>query len=192
MVSTARAPSASSDGLEVLARLRHPLTPPLFLGSPAECLTRVRDKYSRAAEVRECSRLAALGLEPLELDIVRRHVAPGGRLLDVGCGAGRAALGFARAGFRVTAIDIAPRMIAAARAGAAREGLAIDFRVQSVTELNDPPNSYDGAYFAVSLQHVPGRARRIDALRLHRAGARPRRRARPRGDLPRPSRHPLA
>jgi SAM-dependent methyltransferase len=158
------------DGLEVLARLRHPLTPPLFLGSPAACLTRVRDKYSRAAEVREYARLAGLGLEPLELDIVCRHLPPGGRLLDVGCGAGREAFGFARAGFRVTAIDLAPGMIAAARAGAAREGLRVDFRVQSVTDLDDAPGSYDGAYFAVSYQHVPGRARRIDALgRIRRA-----------------------
>jgi hypothetical protein len=40
-----------------------------------------------------------------------------------------------------------------------------------VTELNDPPGSYDGAFVAFSvLHHIPGRARRIGALaRLRRA-----------------------
>ncbi len=65
---------------------------------------------------------------PSELEIVERHVRPGGRLLDVGCGAGREAIGFARAGFRVVAIDLAPGMIEAARDHARREGLAIEFR----------------------------------------------------------------
>jgi SAM-dependent methyltransferase len=159
------------DALEVLARLRHPLTPPLFLGGADECLAAVRAKYSRGAEVKEYARLATVGSEALELESVQRSVKPGGRLLDVGCGAGREALGFARAGFRVTAIDIAPGMIAAARANAEGAGLAIDFRVQSVTELNDPPGSYDGAFVAFSvLHHIPGRARRIDALaRIRRA-----------------------
>ncbi len=157
------------DALEVLARLRHPLTPPLFQGGADECLAAVRAKYSREAEVREYARLVTVGSEALELESVQRWVKPAGRLLDVGCGAGREALGFARAGFRVTAIDIAPGMIAAARASADGAGLAIDFRVQSVTELDDPPGSYDGAYVAFSvLHHIPGRARRIDALRCIR------------------------
>jgi len=157
------------DGLEVLARFRHPLTPPLFQGNAEDSLVGVRDKYSREAEVRAYSRIAAIGSEALELEMVQRYVKPGGRLLDVGCGAGREALGFARAGFRVTAIDIAPGMIAAARVNAERAGLAIDFRVQSVTELDEPPRSYDGVYLAFSvLHHISGRARRIDALRLIR------------------------
>jgi SAM-dependent methyltransferase len=154
------------DGLEVLARFRHPLTPPLFQGTAEDSLVGVRDKYSRAAEVRAYSRIAEVGSEALELETVQRYVKPGGRLLDIGCGAGREALGFARGGFRVTAIDIAPGMIVAARVNAERAGLAIDFRVQSVTELDDPPSSYDGAYLAFSvLHHIAGRARRIDALR---------------------------
>src|SRR5262249_16875027 len=112
------------------------------------------------------SRIAAIGSEALELETVRRHVKPGGRVLDVGCGAGREALGFARTGFRVTAIDIAPGMIAAARANAERPGLPIDVQVRDSPELNEPPGSYGGVYLAFSvLHHVPGRARRIDVLR---------------------------
>jgi len=156
--------------LEVLGRLRHPLTPSLYLGSAQTCLAGVRDKYDREGEAQEYARLALTGLDPLEREIVERHVKPGGRILDIGCGAGREALGFARAGFRVVGIDVAPRMIELARANALREGLDITFRVQSVTELDEPPGSFDGAYWAASYHHVPGRALRVQTLgRIRRA-----------------------
>jgi SAM-dependent methyltransferase len=134
------------DAFEVLGRFRHPFTPSLYLGSPEACL-------------------AVTGLDPVERETVARHVKPGGRLLDIGCGAGREALGFARMAFRVTAIDIAPRMIEAARLNAEREGLEVAFKVQSATELEAPPGSFDGAYWAGSYHHVPGRALRIQTLR---------------------------
>jgi SAM-dependent methyltransferase len=152
------------DLLEILARFRHPLTPPVFLGDAAACLAGVRDKYGSRAEVRRYATLASAGADASELDLVGRHVESGGRLLDVGCGAGREAIGFARAGYRVVAIDIAARMIEAAREAARREGLAIEFRVQSATDLDDPPGSYDGAFFSGSFQHIPGRALRIATL----------------------------
>jgi len=154
------------DALEVLARFRRPLTPPLFQGSPELSLAGVREKYDRAAEVRQYARRAEEGAGPFELEIVERHVRPGGRLLDVGCGAGREAIGFARAGFSVVAIDLAPGMIEAARENARREGLAIEFRVQSATELADPPGSFDGVFCAgAAYNHIPGRALRIETLR---------------------------
>lgn len=156
--------AAAVDALDVLARLRHPLTPPLFQGSAQACLARVREKYESAAEVIQYARRAAAGAEAFELELVRRHVKPGGRLLDVGCGAGREAIGFARAGFDVVAIDLAPAMIDAARANARREGLAIEFRVQSMTELAEPPGTFDGAFCSSPLNHVPGKALRVEAL----------------------------
>lgn len=153
------------DALEILSRFAHPFTPTLYLGSAGACLSGVRDKYDREAEARQYSSLASGVLEPVEREIVLRHVRPGGRILDIGCGAGREALGLARAGFRVVAIDIAPRMIEAARANAEREGLAITFRVQSATELDEPPGSFDAAYWAGSYHHIPGRALRVETLR---------------------------
>jgi SAM-dependent methyltransferase len=154
-----------ADALEVAGRVTRPLTPPLYLGDPDACLGEIRDKYSRASEVRRYATLASGELERLELELVSAALGRGGRLLDVGCGAGREALGLARAGYRVVGIDLSATMIAAAREAAARAGLAIEFRVQSLTELADPPGSYDGAYIAAALHHVPGRARRVDALR---------------------------
>ena len=65
----------------------------------------------------------------------RLGVLPGARLLDVGCGSGSLALLAARAGARVSAVDIAPNWIARARARAAAERLEVDFREGDVDAL---------------------------------------------------------
>ncbi|MFI5339007.1 MAG: class I SAM-dependent methyltransferase [Candidatus Methylomirabilales bacterium] len=157
--------SRAVDVLELLWRLRHPFTPPLFLGSTDACLAGIREKYNHPVEAHEYSRLTGTGLCPIEREILDRHLKPGGRLLDIGCGAGREALGLARAGFQVIGIDIAPRMIEAARVNAQREGLRVTFRVQNATDLDEPLDSFDGAYWAGSYHHIPGRSLRIETLR---------------------------
>jgi SAM-dependent methyltransferase len=153
------------DALEVLARFGHPLSPPLAFGSPHALLAAVRDKYGREGEVCRYSALVVAAAEAFELELVARHVRPGGSILDIGCGAGREAIGFVRAGFRVVGIDIAPAMVAASRRNARALGLTIDFKIQSATDLDEPSDTYDGAFFSGSFQHVPGRALRIDTLR---------------------------
>ncbi|MFE0581075.1 class I SAM-dependent methyltransferase [Streptomyces sp. NPDC058874] len=50
------------------------------------------------------------------------HLPPG-RALDLGCGAGGNALALAERGWRVTAVDLAPRAIASTRASACARGL---------------------------------------------------------------------
>ena len=155
---------------EILNRFHHPLTPPIFLGSADACIEGVRAKYGNPVEVSEYRRQALGGAEPEELEFVRAHVKPGGRLLVIGCGAGREALDFARAGHRVTGIDLVPAMIEAARQLAREAGLAIEFRVRSVTDLDEPPGSYDAVYLGSPLHHIPGRAQRIAMLgRIRRA-----------------------
>lgn len=60
----------------------------------------------------------------------------GKRALDVGCGAGLLAEPLARLGARVTAIDAAPELIAAARTHAEAAGLSIDYRAGAVEALD--------------------------------------------------------
>lgn len=67
------------------------------------------------------------------------------RILDVGCGAGSNSLFLARAGYRVTGIDLAEGAIAAARARAARAGLAVEFRVADALRVPFPRGEFDGA-----------------------------------------------
>ena len=94
-----------------LERLRRPFFPPLFMGGEERLLAQLAAAYDAEAEV--IARETALMLE--EQALIERHLAPGRRLLDVGCGAGREAIGFARAGIEVVGIDVAPTMIARAR-----------------------------------------------------------------------------
>ncbi|HEX8389203.1 MAG TPA: bifunctional 2-polyprenyl-6-hydroxyphenol methylase/3-demethylubiquinol 3-O-methyltransferase UbiG [Sphingomonas sp.] len=63
-----------------------------------------------------------------------RSFAPlaGRTALDVGCGAGLLAEPLARLGAAVTGIDAAPELVEAARAHAAAQGLAIDYRAGGV------------------------------------------------------------
>jgi SAM-dependent methyltransferase len=56
----------------------------------------------------------------------RLAIEPGDRVLDLGCGPGMLALGFARLGMTAVAMDPEPDMLAEARAGAAEAGLALE------------------------------------------------------------------
>jgi SAM-dependent methyltransferase len=161
------------DAFELAARLSHPLMPSLSVGPPEASLAGVRAKYNREVEARQYAGHVALGLDQTEQEIVTRHLPPGARILDVGCGAGREAVGLARLGYRVVGIDIAPRMIARARAEAERQGLGIEFRVQTVTDLEEPPGSFDAAYWVGSYHHIPGRALRVETLRRLRGALAP-------------------
>jgi len=59
---------------------------------------------------------------------VLRHVAPGERLLDVGCGTGTLAIEAARSGAAVVAIDRSAAMLSIARDKAALAGVSVDWQ----------------------------------------------------------------
>jgi len=79
-----------------------------------------------------------------ELFFRRLDVAPGTKLLDVGCGAGQLALIAARAGAEVSGCDIATNWLEKARSRAAAEGLKISFEEGDAESL-----PYDDAQFDV-------------------------------------------
>jgi SAM-dependent methyltransferase len=86
--------------------------------------------------------------------IERLALAPGTRVLDVACGSGNLSLPAARAGARVTGLDIAPNLIETARNRASALGLNIDFDEGDAEELPYADASFDsvvtmfGAMFA--------------------------------------------
>jgi 2-polyprenyl-6-hydroxyphenyl methylase/3-demethylubiquinone-9 3-methyltransferase len=71
--------------------------------------------------------------------------------LDVGCGAGLLAEPLARLGARVTAVDAAPGLIAAAKLHADGQGLDIDYRVAAVEEIG---GHYDLVTSMEVIEHV--------------------------------------
>jgi ubiquinone/menaquinone biosynthesis C-methylase UbiE len=73
-------------------------------------------------------KIAELTTPAGEQFVARLGLKPGMRVLDVGCGTGNQSIPAARTGAQVTAVDIAPNLLAQARERASREGLDIAFQ----------------------------------------------------------------
>ena len=113
-------------------------------------------------------------LEPGALEFLERlAVAPGTRMLDVACGAGQIAFPAARAGVRVTGIDIAANLIEQARAGAKAEALDIHFDEGDAEALTFDDASFDLVVSLIGAMFAP-RPERVAAelVRVCRPGGR--------------------
>jgi 2-polyprenyl-3-methyl-5-hydroxy-6-metoxy-1,4-benzoquinol methylase len=77
------------------------------------------------------------------------QVPAGGDILDAGCGSGRDALAFQKAGYRVTAFDASPEMCRMARQYT--ELPVIQMTFQEVIWRS----AFDGIWACASLLHVP-------------------------------------
>ena len=83
-------------------------------------------------------------------------------VLDVGCGAGVEVVRFARAGARVTGVDLAPSAIALARQNLAQQGLTARLEVADGEALPFPDTSFDFVYAHGVVQYT-GDDRRLVA-----------------------------
>lgn len=80
-----------------------------------------------------------------------RHVRPGGRILDAGCGVGRNALAFAERGYLVVAFDASADMVRLARERTAGRAEVLQLRFDNVAWREE----FDGIWACASLLHVP-------------------------------------
>lgn len=106
--------------------------------------------------------------------IERLAPQPGEHWLDLACGTGAVAERAARAGARVTGIDLAPSLIETARRRAQAAGLEIDYRVgdcEDLTEIGDA--AYDFVSSTCGIMFAPDHAATAGELaRVLRPGGR--------------------
>jgi tellurite methyltransferase len=87
-----------------------------------------------------------------ELDLIIELHSPGCTILDLGCGSGRNALPLARAGLRVTAVDVSSAACSSLKRRAKRCGATIDVVEQDVSRF-DFDRHYD-AIIAHGVLHL--------------------------------------
>lgn len=149
-----------------LSKIPSLFNPDLFIKKSADSLHSVAEKYNSAEEVEFHSQLISEGLEEWERNIIERYMKPEAKLLDVGCGAGREAIALVKMGFEVMGIDISPNMVAKATENAKKEGLNINFKVQSVTDIDCPAKYFDYVLFSREIySYIPTKKLRIETLR---------------------------
>jgi SAM-dependent methyltransferase len=107
-------------------------------------------------------------LEPGALEILARiSIEPGMRILDVACGAGQISIPAARAGAKVTGVDIATNLVEQARARSQAENLDARFDEGDAEMLPYSDGSFDivisliGAMFAPRPERVAAELKRV-------------------------------
>lgn len=79
--------------------------------------------------------LAGTPLFEADEAFVAAHCAPGGRMLDLGCGTGRLLIALGRRGHSVVGVDLSSSMLAVSAEKAAAVGVAVDLVHANLTEL---------------------------------------------------------
>ena len=105
------------------------------------------------------------------------RVAPGSRVLDVGCGGGQHAVHMVgrRPDLRVTGLDLSPELVRRARRLAAKAGVAdrVEFVQGDALKLDFRDQDFDHVYCAGSIKHWPDQRRGLEeCLRVLRPGGR--------------------
>jgi SAM-dependent methyltransferase len=135
-------------------------------------MTRItaQEKYAQT-EVIDCwKNLSRAGLQQAEAEMVNRYFPRQGRLLDVGCGTGRAVIALSQLGYQVVGIDLSLPMLLAGRelSDQAQLGTANLLHLPFQNQPFDAILMLFGA-----LQHIPGRQQRQQALAELRRIVRP-------------------
>jgi SAM-dependent methyltransferase len=99
-----------------------------------------------------------------ELVVVRAGIEPGMSVLDVACGTGNAAGPAARAGARVTGLDLVPKLLEQGRTKAEAEGLEIEWVEGDAENLPFEDGSFDRVLSTFGHMFAPRHQRVADEM----------------------------
>jgi SAM-dependent methyltransferase len=106
-----------------------------------------------------------------ELVVARAEIEAGMRVLDVACGTGNAALPAARAGARVTGLDLVPKLLEEGRAKADAAGVEVEWVEGDAEELPFEDASFDRVVSTFGHMFAPRHQRVADEMaRVTREG----------------------
>ena len=97
-------------------------------------------------------------MNPLRIGWIAARLPPAIRVLDVGCGAGLATEALARLGHSVLGIDAAGAALAAGRAHAAGQDLAVEYRQATTGDLIREGQRFAAVTALEVIEHVPDQA----------------------------------
>jgi len=126
-----------------------------------------RTLFDRVAGLYDASR-RAYPKEIVEFMVATARLGAGSTVLEVGCGTGQLTEELARYDLTVTAIDIGPSMIAAARGRLGRS--TVRFDVVSFEDLEAANASFDLVVSATAVHWVDPEVKYVKAARLLRPG----------------------
>jgi len=96
--------------------------------------------------------------------IMEKLTRPNPKILDVGCGGGILSEALAKAGAKVTGIDLSNDSIEAAKHHASQQGLTIDYRYESAEQVAEKEaGTFDAVTCMEMLEHVPEPLKVIEA-----------------------------
>ena len=95
-------------------------------------------------------------INPLRTKFIMERLPANPKILDVGCGGGILSEALAKAGARVTGLDLSEASIEVAKKHAQGQNLQIDYRYESVQDVADKEaGTFDAIACMEMLEHVP-------------------------------------
>ena len=106
-----------------------------------------------------------VGLWPAEEILVTRYFNLHGKVLDLGCGAGRTTIALKKMGYNATGIDLMPEMIEAAKEQAKEHEMTVELKVMDASSLMFGDAVFDDILFSYNgYEQIPGNEKRKKVL----------------------------
>jgi SAM-dependent methyltransferase len=141
------------------------------MASPEQAMDEFKQRQRATWAAGDYPLLSELISDVGERVVASAGIEPGMSVLDVACGTGNAALPAARAGARVTGLDLTPKLLEAGRARAASAGVEIEWVEGDAEELRFADDSFDRVLSTFGHMFAPRHRRAADQMmRVCRGG----------------------